>query len=104
VVETPGHTPGHVSLLRRGDGFLIAGDAVTTMNLDSMWETLTRRRRVCRPPTPATMNWADAARSVRKLAALRPQWIAAGHGAPMQDRNGELGRLADYLAAASSAR
>ena len=94
MIETPGHTPGHVSFFRRGDGALLAGDAVTTMNLDSFVDTIARRRRVCRPPVPATSNWNDARRSVELLAALRPSLIAAGHGLPMCGAADELSRLA----------
>ena len=95
MVETPGHTPGHVAFFRRVDAVLLAGDAVTTMNLDSFFATVTRHRQVCRPPVPATSNWKDAARSVRTLAALRPSLIAAGHGLPMRGAAPELSRLAE---------
>jgi glyoxylase-like metal-dependent hydrolase (beta-lactamase superfamily II) len=94
AVETPGHTPGHVSFFRRADRVLIAGDAVTTMDLDSFWGTIAKRRKVCRPPVPATSDWKSARRSVELLAGLRPSWIAAGHGAPMRDAAEELARLA----------
>jgi glyoxylase-like metal-dependent hydrolase (beta-lactamase superfamily II) len=94
MIETPGHTPGHVSFFRRRDAVLLAGDAVTTMNLDSFFDTITRSKSVCRPPVPATMNWSDARRSVELLATLRPTVIAAGHGLPMQGAAGELARLA----------
>ncbi|PEE06030.1 MBL fold metallo-hydrolase, partial [Bacillus pseudomycoides] len=30
-VHTPGHTPGHISLFRKTDHFLIAGDAFVTV-------------------------------------------------------------------------
>jgi glyoxylase-like metal-dependent hydrolase (beta-lactamase superfamily II) len=93
-VDTPGHTPGHVALFRRSDGALIAGDAVTTMNLDSVFGTLLRRPRLCRPPVPATTNWQRAHESVSKLAELRPSLIAAGHGPPMRDAADELASLA----------
>jgi glyoxylase-like metal-dependent hydrolase (beta-lactamase superfamily II) len=95
IVETPGHTPGHVSFFRRRDAVLLAGDAVTTMNLDSFFGTLTKRKQVCRPPVPATMNWKEAHRSVELLASLRPSWIGAGHGAPMRDAADALSRLAN---------
>jgi len=94
IIESPGHTPGHIAFFRRGDAALIAGDAVTTMNLDSFWETVTRRRQVCRPPVPATSNWSDARRSVELLAALRPSLIAAGHGLPMRGAAEALAALA----------
>jgi len=95
MVETPGHTPGHVAFFRPGDAVLLAGDAVTTMNLDSFLDTLLRRRQVCRPPVPATSNWKDAANSVRLLASLRPSMIAAGHGLPMRDTAAQLSHLAE---------
>jgi glyoxylase-like metal-dependent hydrolase (beta-lactamase superfamily II) len=99
MIETPGHTPGHVSFFRRSDAVLIAGDAVTTMDLDSFWGTVAKRKQVCRPPVPATINWKDARRSVNLLAALRPSWIAAGHGAPMHGAADQLCRLAENFAA-----
>jgi len=95
MIETPGHTPGHVAFFRRSDAVLLAGDAVTTMNLDSFWDTVTRRKHVCRPPVPATSNWKNARRSVALLASLRPSTIAAGHGLPMRGAADELSRLAE---------
>jgi glyoxylase-like metal-dependent hydrolase (beta-lactamase superfamily II) len=86
---------GHVSFFRRQDAVLLAGDAVTTMNLDSLAGTILKRPELCRPPVPATMDWVRARRSVELLAALRPRVIAAGHGPPMQNAAGELRRLAD---------
>lgn len=90
---TPGHTPGHVAFFRRDGRLLVAGDALTTMNLDTFWGTVGKRPGVWRPPVPATTNWAQARRSVELLAALRPATIAAGHGIPMH------GAAADRLAA-----
>ena len=94
IVETPGHTAGHVSFFRRADGVLLAGDALTTMNLDSAVDTLLRRQCVCRPPVPATTDWQKARASVQRLAALRPRVIAAGHGLPIADAADALERLA----------
>jgi len=92
---TPGHTMGHVSFFRQRDAVLLAGDAVTTMDLDSMVGTLLKQRKLCRPPLPATMDWGQARRSVELLAALRPRVVAAGHGEPMRDTAEELQRLAE---------
>ena len=94
IIETPGHTPGHVSHFRRRDRILIAGDAVTTMNLDSFFDTVLRRREICRPPVPATSNWRDGKRSVELLASLRPSWVCAGHGLPVAEAAAALARLA----------
>ena len=95
TIETPGHTPGHVSFFRRSDRLLLAGDAVTTMNLDRFFDTLVRRKQVCRPPVPATSDWASARKSVELLATMRPSVIAAGHGTPLRNAAEELQRLAD---------
>ena len=37
VVHTPGHTPGHVSLLHEGSGVLITGDAIFNMRARMSW-------------------------------------------------------------------
>jgi glyoxylase-like metal-dependent hydrolase (beta-lactamase superfamily II) len=101
---TPGHTPGHVAFFRRADGVLLAGDAVTTMNLDRLGDTLFRRREVSRPPAPATYDWEQARSSVERLAALRPRVIAAGHGLPMQYAADQLERLAANFPAPAHGR
>lgn len=97
ALNTPGHTPGHLAFFRSSDGVLLAGDAVTTMNLDSFLETVTRRKAVCRPPVPATSDWQQARRSVQLLAGLKPRLIAAGHGLPMSDAADELTELANHF-------
>jgi glyoxylase-like metal-dependent hydrolase (beta-lactamase superfamily II) len=95
-VFTPGHAPGQLAFFR-SDGVLIAGDAITTMDLDSATGLITRNQKVCRPPVPATYDWPQAHESVRKLAALKPSVIAAGHGMPMHDASAQLQRLADHF-------
>lgn len=40
VVHTPGHTPGHVSLLHRSSGVLITGDAIWNMRSRMTWPIL----------------------------------------------------------------
>ena len=81
--HTPGHSPGHVAFFRRQDGTLLAGDALTTMNLDSFFASILEVQRVCGPPAPATPDWHRARESVELLAELRPLTIASGHGVPM---------------------
>lgn len=82
---TPGHSPGHVSLFRDSDRVLIAGDAVTTVNLDKATDTLAKKQSLSLPPTPATSDWIAARKSMLYLATLLPQVVAAGHGIPMDD-------------------
>lgn len=37
VLHTPGHTPGHISLLHQGSGVLITGDCIFNMNGRMTW-------------------------------------------------------------------
>jgi glyoxylase-like metal-dependent hydrolase (beta-lactamase superfamily II) len=74
VLETPGHTPGHVSLWRERDGVLILGDVVFGMNPF----TLTRGLR--EPPSAFTPSPARNRESARRLAALDPAIVCFGHG------------------------
>lgn len=97
TIETRGHTAGHVSFFRARDGVLIAGDALTTMDLDSFWGAIAKRPKICRPPVPATFDWGNARISVQQLARLRPSLIAAGHGNPVGSAADELQRLADHF-------
>jgi glyoxylase-like metal-dependent hydrolase (beta-lactamase superfamily II) len=82
-IHTPGHTAGHVSLFRKRDATLLAGDALATMNMDSWIEQVRRTPEPCNPPAPLTTDWDAARRSVENLASLDPYAIAAGHGVPI---------------------
>jgi glyoxylase-like metal-dependent hydrolase (beta-lactamase superfamily II) len=95
-VHTPGHTPGHVSLFRDSDRFLIAGDAVVTTRQESIYAVLTQEQELNGPPRYFTIDWEKARRSVATLAALHPHTLATGHGPSMEGPlvSEELGRLA----------
>jgi glyoxylase-like metal-dependent hydrolase (beta-lactamase superfamily II) len=95
AIDTPGHAPGQLAFFRATDSVLLAGDALTTMNLDRLVDIITRKPQVCRPPVPATYDWKQARESVRRLADLKPSVIAAGHGVPMRDASAQLRELAD---------
>ena len=82
-LHTPGHTAGHVSLFRDGDRTLIAGDAFVTTKQESLYAVVTQEPEVHGPPAYFTPDWANARRSVERLAALRPAIAATGHGPPM---------------------
>jgi glyoxylase-like metal-dependent hydrolase (beta-lactamase superfamily II) len=84
IIETPGHSPGHVSYFRSEDSVLIAGDAFCTVDQNSMVDTLQQRQKVSIPPPYYTCDWQAAERSVKKLAELSPKLLAAGHGIPMR--------------------
>jgi glyoxylase-like metal-dependent hydrolase (beta-lactamase superfamily II) len=80
---TPGHSPGHVSYFRAEDALLLAGDAFTTVNLDSFADLVTKNPQISLPPTPFTCDWEAARRSVALLTALNPKTIGCGHGRPL---------------------
>jgi glyoxylase-like metal-dependent hydrolase (beta-lactamase superfamily II) len=82
-VAAPGHTPGHVAFFRTRDRVLIAGDAVLTVNLNSVRGLLQGRPGAWGPPRYTTWNWPLARESVAALAWLEPRVLAGGHGRPM---------------------
>jgi len=73
VLETPGHTPGHIALWRESDRTLIGGDVF--FNLP----------RLGAPPKPLTLDPAVNRESMRRLAALRPALALFGHGPAVRD-------------------
>jgi len=95
-VHTPGHTAGHVCFFREFDRTLIAGDAFCTTKQESFFAVATQRPELHGPPAYFTTDWDAARDSVRRLAAMRPMTIAAGHGQPMagQETTQALSELA----------
>jgi glyoxylase-like metal-dependent hydrolase (beta-lactamase superfamily II) len=84
VIETPGHSPGHVSFFREQDRMLIAGDAFVAVAQESVLSILRQDGKVHRPPPYFTPDWDSARSSVEKLAALKPKIAATGHGPILQ--------------------
>jgi glyoxylase-like metal-dependent hydrolase (beta-lactamase superfamily II) len=84
-IATPGHSPGHVSFFRSSDRILLDGDAFATMNMDSWTGLLTGRRELARAGAPFNYDWDQTRASLEKLASLRPNVVACGHGIPMRD-------------------
>jgi glyoxylase-like metal-dependent hydrolase (beta-lactamase superfamily II) len=83
AIPTPGHSPGHVAFWRARDRVLVSGDALLTVDADSLWGVLLNRPQIARPPSPVTVDWRQAKASVAALARLRPRVLAAGHGTPL---------------------
>ena len=83
ALHTPGHTAGHVSLFRGADGVVIAGDAVTTTQQESLISVATQRLELNGPPAYFTTDWDAARWSVQRLAATRVETLLSGHGQPM---------------------
>lgn len=73
VIETPGHTPGSISVLDTGIGLLIAGDALNGDDGTGIGGP--------NPDFTADMDTATA--SVARLADLSFETAAFGHGQPV---------------------
>ena len=95
VIETPGHSPGHVCFFRASDRVLLAGDAFATVDMDRARTLITQRRQIARPPTGFTCDWVGVRRSLHRLADLQPYTVASGHGTPMIGTE-VAERLADF--------
>ena len=83
-IPTPGHSPGHVSLVRDVDRALIAGDAFTTTKQESLIAALTQRAEVHGPPMYFTPDWDAARLSLKHLADYAPAAAITGHGPPLR--------------------
>ena len=79
-IETPGHTPGHVSLWHEPTRTLIAGDAVITTAQESAYEVAAQTPEIHGPPRYFTPDWDASERSVARLSALHPKTLISGHG------------------------
>jgi glyoxylase-like metal-dependent hydrolase (beta-lactamase superfamily II) len=88
VLDTQGHSPGHISLWRESDRVLILGDVLNNMNL------LTGITGLQEPPVAFTPDPARNRASARRLAALEPELVCFGHGPPLRDSR----KLAEFIA------
>ena len=79
VLETPGHTPGHVSLWREADRTLILGDVLANNH------PVTQIPGLIEPLVRFTLDPALNRRSARKVADLRPRLVCFGHGPPLRN-------------------
>ena len=82
VLETPGHTPGHISLYAPAAGILFAGDSL-----------ISRNGRLHLPR--AALNWDQcrAIESAQAQAALRPRIVCPAHGPVLTDAAGKFPSL-----------
>jgi glyoxylase-like metal-dependent hydrolase (beta-lactamase superfamily II) len=85
VIHTPGHTPGSIALHFEGDGLLICGDAVASLNGRPIVGFFN-----CDP--------AQATRSFARLAELDFDTAYFGHGTPLlSDASAAFRKLRDHL-------
>jgi glyoxylase-like metal-dependent hydrolase (beta-lactamase superfamily II) len=93
VLDMPGHSPGQIALWRSSDRLVLSTDVVYFGNSETFKPTE-------RPVMPdRAWNWdhEKARASIRKLAALDPATIAAGHEVPRSepDMREQLERAAE---------
>ena len=69
VIETPGHTPGHISLLLEDEKLLLAGDALAIED-----------GRLAKANPKFTLDKKEALRSVKKIKNLHLERISCYHG------------------------
>jgi glyoxylase-like metal-dependent hydrolase (beta-lactamase superfamily II) len=79
VLETPGHSAGHIAFWRKSDRVLILGDVLTNMN------TTTGLRGLHEPKRYYTPDPVTNRRSAKRLGPLEPSLVLFGHGAPLCD-------------------
>jgi glyoxylase-like metal-dependent hydrolase (beta-lactamase superfamily II) len=90
VLDTPGHSPGHVSFWRESDRVLVCGDVVFGMNV------LTTMPGLREPLGVPTVDPDRNRQSIRRIAELEPALLLPGHGPPSRDP-GALRALAAKL-------
>ncbi len=79
VLETPGHTPGHISLFSPSTGILFVGDSIVSRDTGLAGSL------------PAnTWDQVKATESVRRQAVLGAQVICSGHGPVVKDAVGKM--------------
>ncbi|GGA07987.1 hydrolase [Paenibacillus marchantiophytorum] len=89
VIDTPGHTPGHISLYHPASKTLIAADALVVHN-----------GQLLGPVPDYCVDYALAMQSVKKLTALDIDQVICFHGGLYRDNVNS--RIAELAAAASS--
>ncbi len=79
VLETPGHTPGHLAFWREGDRVLVLGDVLFHRN------PLTLRHGLAWPYRFLVHDYERNIAAARRLADLEPAVVCFGHGEPLRD-------------------
>jgi glyoxylase-like metal-dependent hydrolase (beta-lactamase superfamily II) len=79
VLETPGHSPGHVCYWRESDRTLLCGDVMWGFNPFRLSGPIRE------PFTPLSPDPALNRASARRIAELEPALVCFGHGPPLRD-------------------
>jgi hydroxyacylglutathione hydrolase len=89
VLDTPGHSVGHVSYWRESDRILILGDVLNSIHV------FTGLPGLHMPPKAFTPDPATNLRSAQRLAELEPALVLFGHGPPLRNTK----KLVDFVRA-----
>jgi glyoxylase-like metal-dependent hydrolase (beta-lactamase superfamily II) len=85
VLHMPGHAPGLITLYREEDGLALVSDLLYTLNPE------TGIGNAAHVPHPAfNLDTNQARESIRRLAAMRPKAVWAGHAKPVAGDDVEL--------------
>ncbi len=98
VLHLPGHAPGLIGLWRESDRVALVSDVIYLIDSARLGKPLPRGE--ASVPHPAwAWDHAKAKESVRRLAALEPSVVCAGHAEPLRGENlrGTLERAAEKL-------
>jgi glyoxylase-like metal-dependent hydrolase (beta-lactamase superfamily II) len=88
VIDSPGHSPGHLAYWRASDRTLVCGDVWFNLH------PLTTAVGLHLPPDLVTVDPGLNRRSALKLAALEPETVLFGHGPPLL---GAAPRLREFM-------
>lgn len=79
VLDTPGHSAGHVAFWRESDRVLVLGDVLNSADVYTAIPGLRE------PKTYFTPDPAENRRSARRLGTLEPKLVLFGHGPAVRD-------------------
>jgi glyoxylase-like metal-dependent hydrolase (beta-lactamase superfamily II) len=79
VIDTSGHTPGHISFFAAASGILFCGDSMVT---DAQGIHGSR--------PGLTWDQAKASEAMKRQAALKPRIVCSGHGPVVTDAAGKF--------------
>ncbi|CAN5189690.1 hypothetical protein BH23BAC1_BH23BAC1_39760 [soil metagenome] len=77
----------------------MAGDAIVTVQQESVLAVLDQKQELHGPPAYFTFDWRAAKQSVKKILNLEPKVAATGHGIPLkgEELKRELKDLYDHF-------
>jgi glyoxylase-like metal-dependent hydrolase (beta-lactamase superfamily II) len=79
VLDTPGHSPGHVSYWRESDRVLLCGDVMWGRNAFTLRGPIREPFRLLSPDVRLNRD------SARRIVALEPELVCFGHGPSLRD-------------------